>query len=550
MNNNIEQEFFGEIISPGITIGETCHYQAGSIEQTAVYRVDSIQISREMERLKSAIDKSKEELSRLSKNIAKSIGENEAKIFQAHIALLEDRQLFIKIQGKTEKENVNVEYAVKSVFEEFEDIFAKMDDEYLKDRGTDFAEVKRRVLSHLTGETGRFLCRHQCKVRKESARIILTKELMPSMISLLENKNIQGFITRHGGKNSHAGILARAIGIPYITGINVIEKIKCETKVIIDGSQGKVIFDPSEVTIASYKELLEKEKKRKDELDKNVGPIIKTKKGTEVELFANVIGLIDIDHLKQYRLAGVGLLRTEFLFLDNKEFPTKDEQAKVYVEFVKKTEGKPVTFRLFDIGGDKKMQSLKFEEEENPLLGLRGIRYLMKYKKILEDQVAAICEAEKNGVVKILYPMISNVDELHEVNGLVKNVLLKHNLLDRIKVGMMFEVPSVVIDPVPFLKLIDFASIGSNDLVQYVYGVDRNNSSVSHLYKQNSSVIYKLIKRLLFDAEKTGVDISLCGEIDFNTDFFENLIEIGIRKFSISPITAPMVIERIKSLEI
>ncbi len=548
--SNSQFEVNGTVISPGIIIGEACHYQTGSIEQTAVYKVTSDQVENELKRLEKAIILSKEEIVQLSINIEKILGSNEAKIFETHILLLEDKQLLGKIQSKVKEENVNIEYAVKVVFEEFEDIFAKMDDEYLKDRGTDFSELKRRVLSHLTGEKGRFLCRHECLANKKKGRIILTSELTPSMISLLENKNIDGFITKLGGKNSHAAILARAVGIPVISGINIIEKIKCETPIIIDGNSGKVLFNPPKETIDKYNKIIKKEKQKLAELEKAVGPIIKTNKGTELEIYANIINLYDMKFYNQLQLAGIGLVRTEFLFFDYKEFPTAEEQEILYSEIVKKANGHPVTFRLFDVGGDKKIPSLKFTEEENPLLGLRGIRYLMKYKKILTDQITAICNSAKHGIVKILYPMISNIDELKEVNEITKKIINDNDFSKDIKTGMMFEVPSVFIDPAPFLELIDFISIGSNDLVQYLYGVDRNNTNVSYLYKQDSDAIYKLINNVIEEANKEKKDVTLCGEIDFNSQFLKKIIKLGIRKFSISPVTTSKIIEKIKKMDL
>lgn len=546
---NSQLELNGITISPGVIIGEVCHYQAGSNEQTAVYKVESEQIHYEIKRFENAIKASKEELTRLAKNIEKTIGKSEAKIFETHILLLEDKQLLNKIENKVKEESVNIENAVKIVFEEFEDVFAKMDDEYLKDRGTDFSELKRRIISHLTGEKGKFLCRNECLVKSKSGRIILTNELTPSMISLLENKNIDGFITKNGGKNSHAAILARAVGIPYITGIDIIDKIKCETPVIIDGNSGKVIFNPEKDVIDKYRESIKKDKEKSVGMEKLIGSVVKTNKGTEIEIYANIINLIDMKIYNEYNLAGIGLVRTEFLFFEYKDFPTEEEQTIIYSEIIKKANGHPVTFRLFDLGGDKKIPSLKFENEENPLLGLRGIRYLMKYKKILIDQVNAICNSAKHGTVKILYPMISNIDELKEVNIIVKNIINKRDHSEDIHIGIMFEVPSLFIDPNPFMKLVDFISIGSNDLVQYLYGVDRNNANVSHLYKQDSSPIYKLIENVIKESIIENKDVTLCGELDLNSDFFKKLIKLGLRKFSVSPITIPKIIEKIKEMD-
>jgi len=537
----------GTVISPGTVIAPICHFQAGSVEQTAIYKVDEDSINDEIERLNNAIEMSKEELKLLAANVENFIGENEAKIFETHILVLEDKSLLDKIYKKVKNEKINIEFAVKYIFEEFEDIFAKMDDEYLKDRGTDFSEIKRRLLSHLTGDKGRFLCRVNCNSSKNNPRIVLTNELSTSMISLLKDNNIIGFITSQGGLNSHAAILTKALGIPYITGINVIDRVKCGTTAIIDGENNRVIFNSRKETVNKYKNIINNNNKLLEKIS-NLGPVVITKSGYNIEISGNIIGFEDIKFINKYNLAGIGLVRTEFLFFDNVSFPTLDDQIDVYSDIVKKMKGgKPVTFRLFDIGGDKKLKSLDFINEENPLLGLRGIRFLMKNRKILENQVKAIGEAGKLGKVRILYPMISDYDELLKVNKIVKEYL-KEVDAKNIEIGMMFEVPSVFISPEKFIKEIDFASIGSNDLVQYLFGIDRNNAHVSYLYKQDNDIVYELIKSLINAASKCNKEVSICGEIDYSTNFIDKIIKIGINKISVSPISVLKLFERLKSI--
>jgi phosphotransferase system enzyme I (PtsI) len=541
---NKELEIKGTVISPGIAIAPICHYQAGSIEQTAFYVIEESMIKKEIERVNLAISNSKYELKQLYENIKNTIGKNEAKIFETHILILDDKQVISKILNKIKDSKINAEYAIKETFEEYEEIFAKMDNEYLKDRGTDFSEIKRRLLSHLTGETGKFLCNEECLV-KESGRIIATAELTPSMIGLMKDNDIKGFITITGGENSHAAILSRAAKIPYISGINLIEKIKCGSLGIIDGINKMVIFNPREETVNKY-ELILDDYKRQEEIPEFKGPTVKINSQQTIELYANIMNIDDISNVEKYNFAGIGLVRSEFLFFENGDFPTISEQTKVYNEILTKLKNKPVTFRLFDFGGDKKIKSLKFPEEENPLLGLRGIRYLMKYKKILTDQVEAICMANKMGNAKILIPMISNINELGEVLIIIKEITDKYN--SNIPVGMMFEVPSVFIDPVPFLQKIDFASIGSNDLVQYLFGVDRNNALVSSLYIRDSDIVFKLIDNLIIEANKLNIEVSLCREIDYDSTFLERIIKSGITKLSISPLSITEIFKKIKQV--
>lgn len=534
-------------ITPGVIIGSLCHFQTGSLDQTAIFKIEDDELDDELNRLDNALEISKIELTKLVKNVEKNIGKNEAKIFETHIVLLQDKQVLDKIINKIKNERINCEYAVKSVFEEYEELFAQMDDEYLKDRGTDLSEIKRRILSHLTGEKGKFLCNQHCKA-KNCSRIVVTEELTPSMISLVQAHHITGFITRIGGASSHAAILTKAAGITYVTGVNLINKIKCGSPVIIDSDKKRVIFNPSLETLDKYEEVIQKRKKALHARTITYGPTAKTKSGIKINVYANIMSKDDIKYVNEYDLAGIGLVRTEFLFFSNKIFPKTEEQAEMYTDVIKRTGDKPVTFRLFDFGADKKIQSLKFRHEENPLLGLRGIRFLLKYKKILKDQVVALCKTKSTNI-RILYPMISNLDELKKVNTVVKETLTENGLQDKIKVGMMFEVPSVFIDPAPYLNEVDFISIGTNDLVQYLFGVDRNNAEVSHLYNQDNPIVYKLLTNLINLAAEKKKDISLCGEINYNTKFIENIIKIGLRNISLTPIGAPELFERISEID-
>jgi phosphoenolpyruvate-protein phosphotransferase (PTS system enzyme I) len=544
---NKQIEITGLTVSPGIAIGEVCHYQSGTTEQTAIYKITAEQTVEELERFNKALETSKSEIRKLLKSIEENVGVNEAKIFESHLYLLEDQQLLDKIVYKVKNENLNIEFAVKSVFEEFEEIFDNMKDEYLRERKLDFSELKKRLLSHLSGEEGKFLCRHQCLAHQKKGRIILTKELTPSMVNLLENNNIMGFVTQTGGKNSHAALLARSIGIPYITGISFIDKIKCETKVIIDGNSEKVIFNPSEEVLHFYNNLYCKEK-GSSKINENKSGIIKTLKDKEIKLYANIINFNDIDMTKKHNLSGLGLVRTEFLFLASKNFPSEEEQFQVYSEIIKRYDGREITFRLFDFGGDKTIPSLIFSKEENPLLGMRGIRYLLKYKKILTDQIRAIARCASLGKIKILYPMISTLEELEETNDIFNNIVEELNIKTKIEKGMMFEVPSVFIKPKDFIKEVDFISIGTNDLVQYLFGIDRNNLEVSYLYNQDNPAVYALLKKTVAEAKKEKKGITLCGEIDLNTNFLESIIKLGITRISISPLSAPKIIDKIRSI--
>lgn len=533
--HNIKQqiELPCEMISPGTVISNVCHYQVGSDEQTAVYTIPEKQIKVELERFHKAREKSKQDLKEIIDKIEKSLTPKEAGIFDTHILLLDDNQIIDKISKMVTTDKINIEHAVKDVFEEFENLFASMDDHYLQERKNDFKELKIRLLSHLTGIEGRFKCDVHCDIGK--SRIILAKELTTSMISLINEHKVVGFITEMGNHNSHAAILARAAGIPYVSNVPQIYDISCGTPVIIDTDKNKVFFYPERKILDSYRSII----RVKDKLEndgKVKGPVIPVSKDIGLEIYANIMTPQEIHYIHKYNLAGAGLVRTEFLFIDANTFPTFEEQKNTYGDLVKNADGKPLTFRQFDFGGDKKIKSLAFHQEENPLLGLRGIRYLLKKEKMLKDQLRALYEAGRFGPIRILFPMISHEMQLDQVLKAAEEVRTEFGYENSIPLGMMFELPSVFVDPSRFLKKIDFVSIGTNDLVQYLFGIDRNNPRVEFLYTQDNDLVILLIEQLVKSAEAHKVDLSLCGEINLKTTFLERIIKAGIRKISIAPV--------------
>lgn len=547
---NKQVELKGDIISPGIVIAPVCHYQVGSNEQTAIFKIAAASVDKEINRFEKALQESKDDIIEMARSIERTIGKEEAQILESHILLLEDKQLLNKIYSCVREDRYNIEYAVKSTFEEYEEIFRSMEDEYMKDRALDFYELKKKIISHLTGTAGQYQCGVNCNtLDKDYDRAILANELTISIISSIEKEKIVGFVTKDEGKNSHIAILTRSASIPYITGIDAIGKIGCGSLVIIDADEGKVIANPTREVLDHYRELIE-EKKKSGKCCKETGPTALTKSETEIKLFANAISMDDVMHVEDFSFSGIGLVRTEFFYYNAKEFPGEEEQTALYSTILKKTAGREVTFRLFDFGGDKQIRSIKFLPEENPLLGLRGIRFLMRHQDILKSQVRALCKsAAQSGPLRIMYPMISSLNELLEVNDLVKKIIKEEGVEDRVELGMMFEVPSVFIDPEPFYEHIDFISIGTNDLVQYLFGVDRNNVHVNYLNNQNDPAVLKLLDRTIKSADKAGIDVSVCGEIDYTTDFLDNLIKSGLRKISIFPLGIKKAIGKINEVE-
>ncbi|MCG8572485.1 MAG: phosphoenolpyruvate--protein phosphotransferase [Spirochaetes bacterium] len=538
----------GIIICKGIVIGNVCHYQENIMEQTAIYHIDDNNIPSEIKRFKTAINKSKEQLEKLAKSVEEMIGKNEASIFGTHILILDDPVLVDKIENLIKEKWINTEFAVKEVFEEYENLFLKMDDEYMRERAEDFIEIKKRIISNLTNETGQFRCNIHGTCISQYSRIVLAKEMTPSLIATLQENQVKGIITAKGGKNSHAAIIARSLNIPYLSGVKFIDHIGCGTKVILDADIGKAIFNPESEQVSSYEEKISQIEKRKKAIASLKGPIAKTQSAKEVTIYANAFNLDDIEPISKLQLAGIGLFRTEFLFYESPNFPGLIEQKQAYLEILRKAAHIPVTFRLFDFGGDKQIKTLDFQEEENPLLGLRGIRYLLKNKDLLITQLTALAEAAQKRPLKLMYPMISCLDELEQVHSITKEIIAKYQVQSQIEIGMMFEVPSVFINPEPFFKKVDFGSIGSNDLLQYLFGIDRNNPDVSYLYHQNHQQVILLIEQLVKVANKLNKSLTICGEIGEDPQYITKLINVGVKNFSISPSAAQNLIGIIKEL--
>lgn len=541
------KKIHGIIVSEGVTIGKVCHYQESSKTQTAVFEILPEQVERHIMRLENALEKSKAEIENMIVEVKNSLGTSETQVFESHIMILNDKGLINKIKNHIEQHNENVEYSVRAVFEEYEEFFSKMEDHYMRDRMIDFKDLKERLLGNLTGDKGDFLCNKNYGCVHGADRIVLTDELVPSLVSNLKNNNVKGIVTKRGGINSHAAIMSRSMEIPYVTGVDIIDNIKCATEVILDADNGDVIFNPTEKQKNDYQIKIENQQKKKN--DEIYGPVIKTKKNQEIDLYSNVLTEEDIELTNKHKLKGIGLLRTEFLFYDDDEMPTMEKQTLAYKNIVEKLSDKEITFRLFDFGGDKKIKALKFAEEENPLMGVRGIRYLLKNKNILINQLEALANTAQSKKIKILYPMVSTVGELEEVTAIANDIFSRADVQNNISTGMMFEVPSAFIDSEILLSKVDFGSIGTNDLVQYLYGVDRNNADVLYLYNKNQSSVYALFKMLMKNAKVLNKEISLCGEIGNDREFLKQIIDIGIKKISFNPATIHRVVDLIEGID-
>lgn len=492
-------------------------------------------VHEEIDRFIDAIACSKKQIIEIARKTKETIGENEAKIFEAHALILEDAMLIDGIKDKISQEMVNAEYAVVEVAGQFIAIFDSMDDAYMKEKSADIKDVSERIIRNLLG------IEEWDMAATDDQVIIVAEDLTPSDTALLDKNKVLGFVTAVGGKTSHTAILARILEIPAISGIpNILTEVHNGDELILDGGEGIVIINPSPEQIRMYKE---KKKEYDNQLllyEKYLNKQSITKDGKEVEIVSNIGLPDDTDKVIANGAEGVGLFRTEFLFMNRNSLPTEQEQYEAYKEVAMKLEGKPVVIRTLDIGGDKEVDYLNMQTELNPFLGYRAIRLCLDRKEIFRTQLRALLRASAHGNIKIMFPMISNVLELREAKQMLqeaREALTKEGIMysNGIEVGMMIEVPSAAMMSDLLAKEVDFFSIGTNDLIQYMVAVDRGNEKIAHLYDEFNPGVLRIIKLVIDNAHNASIWVGMCGEAASNPYMVPLLLAMGLDEFSVCP---------------
>ena len=520
-----EKVLKGMGLSPGIAVARTCRFNEKRHSNLEVYKVKGEGIDREVERVKRAIELAAEKVESLRKETEKMIGKAESEIFVAHRMILQDPALLNAIEELLRKEGTNAEAAVMVVLNSYETRMRRIDNDYVNDRASDFAEIKNKLLDILRNMNPTFQCADTEHCQRGKNRIIVSSELTPGMTVMLDTASTMGFVTERGGVNSHAAILARALGIPAVTGIpDIHESISCGTEIAINGDDGEVIIWPAESTLARMK----KRADGKVRLPSLVEPV----EGFSV--MVNISTAVEVRDFADLKPEGIGLYRTEFEFMTAGRLLTEDEQYDRYSSVVKSMKGKPVTFRLFDAGGDKPLPFLDTAQEDNPALGLRGGRLLLENGELMETQARAIGRASQHGPVRVLYPMVVDLAQFRRLKKLFERAIDGIVEVD-LQHGVMFEVPSACLDATRLMKEADFASIGTNDLIQYLFAVDRNNEKVAGDYKPDHPVFWKMIEKIARAAARQGKDVSICGELAGDPRYITKLIKQGIRAVSVSP---------------
>ncbi|MGF3102347.1 phosphoenolpyruvate--protein phosphotransferase [Rossellomorea sp. DUT-2] len=488
----------------------------------------------EVSRFQEAIATSKSELEAIRDKAREDLGEDKAQIFEAHLLVLSDPELLTPIEDKVKSENVNAEFALKETADMFVSMFESMDNEYMKERAADIRDVTKRVLSHLLGVQ----IANPSMVTEEV--IVIAEDLTPSDTAQLNREFVKGFTTDIGGRTSHSAIMARSMEIPAVVGTkSITSSVENGDMIIVDGLNGQVHINPTPEVIEEYKKEHARYEEQKAEWAKLVNEPTVSKDGEHVELAANIGTPKDLEGVKNHGGEGVGLYRTEFLYMGRDELPSEDEQYEAYKAVLEGMEGKPVVVRTLDIGGDKELPYLNLPKEMNPFLGYRAIRLCLDEQDIFRTQLRALLKASPFGNLKIMFPMISNLQEFREAKAILeeeKEALLKNgtNVAEHIEVGIMVEIPSTAVMADVFAKEVDFFSIGTNDLIQYTMAADRMNERVSYLYQPYNPAILRLVKMVIDAAHKEGKWAGMCGEMAGDEIAVPILLGLGLDEFSMS----------------
>jgi len=488
----------------------------------------------EIERLQNAIEKFVADTNAMAEKMDITVGKKDADILRGHIQMLQDPMIEEQISALVISEKITAEMAVEQVLEQTAEMFSQIPDELLQQRATDFRDIKTRMLKILLGIEDVDIS------QVPAGTVIVARDLTPSMTAGINPENIEGILTEVGGRTSHSAILARAMEVPAVLSIeNICSIAKNGDKVVLDGTSGEAILNPDDETVEKFKKMYSDYQNEKALLKEYAGKPSQTKDGVKVELVCNIGKPADANKAVECDGEGIGLFRTEFLFMDRDSMPTEEEQFEAYKEVAEKMKGKPVIIRTLDIGGDKDVPYLGLEHEDNPFLGFRAIRYCLQRKDIYDIQLKALLRASAFGKIKIMVPLVTGVDELRQVKAMIKDIMAE---LDKegvaynknIEVGVMMETPAACMMADALAKEAAFFSIGTNDLTGYTMAVDRGNAKVAYLYSTYNPAVLRAIKRIIECGKKEGIMVGMCGEAAADSKLIPLLLAFGLDEFSVS----------------
>ncbi|MDJ1090104.1 phosphoenolpyruvate--protein phosphotransferase [Macrococcus caseolyticus] len=505
-------------------------------------------VDAEVEKFKAAINQSKVELTQIRNNAEIALGPDKAAIFDAHLLVLEDPELINPIEDNIRNNQMNAAASLSEVSTNFITIFESMDNEYMKERAADIKDVSKRVLSHILGVS------LPNPTMIDEPVVIIAEDLTPSDTAQLNKQFVQGFATNIGGRTSHSAIMSRSLEIPAVVGTkNITDAVQQGDFVIVDGIAGEVIINPDEQTVTGYKARQAAFLQEKEELKQLVNDKTVTKEGKHVELAANIGTPNDLEGVKNNGAEGIGLYRTEFLYMGRDAMPSEDEQFEAYKKVLSEMDGKRVVVRTLDIGGDKELPYLNLPKEMNPFLGYRAIRLCLDQQDIFRTQLRALLRASIHGKLSIMFPMIATINEFREAKAILEEekanlIADKVKVADDIELGIMVEIPSTAAMADIFAKEVDFFSIGTNDLIQYTMAADRMSERVSYLYQPYNPAILRLIKQVIDASHKEGKWTGMCGEMAGDSTAIPLLLGLGLDEFSMSATSILSARRQIKNL--
>lgn len=524
------QVFQGKSASGGVAIGKIFLYQKGEQQVKRLHVEDT---EAELARLREAAKEAAEQLQKLYETSVKSIGESGAAIFEVHRMMLEDEGFVGAMENTISTQSVNAEYAVAAAADNFSKMFSEMDDEYMRARGADIKDVAERLLSVLSGGSGGMQ-----KLTEPS--VVLADDLMPSETVQLDPKLVLAFVTVHGSLNSHTAILARTMNIPALVGVSVPLVPEWNGKTaVVDGAEGTFCIDPTEEYLEKMEGRRKQEQEKRELLQTLKGKETVTKDGKKIRLYANIGSNRDLGMVLENDAEGIGLFRSEFLYLEKEDYPTEEEQFSVYKTVAETMAGKKVIIRTLDIGADKQAPYFHLKKEENPAMGLRAIRICLTRPDIFKTQLRAVFRAAAYGDLAIMYPMIISVEEVRKIRSLAeeaKRELEAEKLpYGNVEQGIMIETPAAVMVSGELAKEVDFFSIGTNDLTQYTLAIDRQNTELDGFYDAHHPAVLKMIRMVVENAHKAGIWAGICGELGADTSLTEEFLRMGVDELSVSP---------------
>ena len=524
--------------SPGVAIGKVFLYKEVEVVLSEVKVTDT---KAEVERLLNGQKETKIQLEAIREKTRQKLGNEKASIFDGHITLLEDEDLVEEVKLKIEDEKKSAELALNEGIEEYCEMISNLDDEYLRERVADLRDISKRWINNILGidiiDLGNL----------PANTVILARDLTPSDTAQMDLENVQGFVTEIGGKTAHSAIMARSLEVPAVVGTKeILSFVNTGDEIIVDALSGDVIIHPTTEDVEIYTAKRQKFIDEKTELAKLKDKEAFTTDGHRVDLWANIGGAKDVDGVLKNGADGIGLYRTEFLFMDNDRLPTEDEQFEAYKIVVERLTGKPVTIRTMDIGGDKALPYMKLPHEENPFLGYRALRVCLDRKDMFKTQLRALLRASAFGYLKIMFPMVINLEEVRASKELLEECKAELRAEgvkfdEEIKIGIMIETPATAFRAKHFAEEVDFFSIGTNDLTQYTLAVDRGNEVISRLYDTYNPAVLEAIRQAIEGAHAAGITISMCGEFAGDETATELLLGLGLDAFSMSASSIPKI---------